>query len=264
MVFCCCMAAPGRPQSPEGTPVPPLEPTPEAVRRHLEKILAAHGRFNEALGELSRAAALNPLAYLVSNDEAAILYCARRYGQAGARARKTLDVDPSFIFAHIIIGACQSASGRYTEAIREYRVVLAQSRGPVLGRLGNALALSGQRAEAESFLHELEADAATSGNGRVHRSFRAGWPGRQAGCARQPRTGLASPRNGLELYCGGTGIRSIALRASLPGTEAKAGVVKGGRFRGLGSRVEIVLPYMAPAKRIEKSRADDNARHASR
>lgn len=132
--------------------------------------LMARGRFDEALVELSRASRLDPYAYLVSNDEATILYCARRYDQAVARARKTLALEPQFIYARIIIGACEAARGRYAEAIREFRPVLERSRGDVLGRLGHALARNGRPAEVEALLRELESEGAP-GNSRVQAAF---------------------------------------------------------------------------------------------
>jgi tetratricopeptide (TPR) repeat protein len=136
--------------------------------------LMARGRFDEALAELARASRLDPYSYLVSNDEATILYCARRYGQAIARARKTIEIEPQFIYARVVLGACESARGRYAEALREFQPVLERSRLDVLGRMGHALARSGRRGEAEALLRELESEGA-QGNSRVQAAFvRAG------------------------------------------------------------------------------------------
>ncbi len=150
-----------------------LEQNPSFAPAHgwFATALLARGQFDEALDELARAVSLNPLPYVVSNDEATILYCARRYDKAIARARKTLQVNPRFAFARIIVGACESARGRNAEAIREFRAALEDMRDPVLGRLGHALARSGQRDEAETLLKELEAGATESGSGRVQAAF---------------------------------------------------------------------------------------------
>jgi TolB-like protein/Tfp pilus assembly protein PilF len=128
--------------------------------------LWAHGHFDEALRELDRAVALDPLPYVVSNDRAAILYCARRYGESIARARQVLAIDSSYWPAHLNIGNCLLATGHYAEAIREFRLVPDAS-----GPLGQALALTGQRAEALGILRSLEAEVGQTGNGRVHSAY---------------------------------------------------------------------------------------------
>jgi TolB-like protein/Tfp pilus assembly protein PilF len=145
-----------------------LENSPSCAAGHswYSMLLLALGRFDQSLSELRRADALNPLGFLVSNDEATVLYCARRYDQAAARARRSLAVDPRFFFARITLGASAAATDRYAEAIREFRLVPVEGRGSVLGHLGHALARHGERAEAESLLRELE-----SSGGGVHAAY---------------------------------------------------------------------------------------------
>jgi serine/threonine-protein kinase len=145
---------------------------PEFVAGHgwFSTALAARARFDEALAQLASATRLDPFAYLVSNDEATILYCARRYDQAAARARKTIELEPDFVFAHVILGACDSARGRYAEAVRAFRLVEEQAPVTVQGRLGHALARAGHRDEARALLPILEADS-VSNNSQVQAAF---------------------------------------------------------------------------------------------
>jgi serine/threonine-protein kinase len=145
---------------------------PEFVAGHgwFSTALAARGRFDEALAQLASATRLDPFAYLVSNDEATILYCARRYDQGAARARRTIELEPDFVFAHVILGACDSARGRYAEAIRSFRLVEKQAPVTVQGRLGHALARAGHRDEARALLPILEADS-VSNNSQVQAAF---------------------------------------------------------------------------------------------
>lgn len=143
-----------------------LNPNLAAGHGWFATALWAHGHFDEALRELDQAVALDPLPYVVSNDRASILYCARRYNQSIARARQVLAIDPSFWPAHFDIGNCLLATGHYAEAIAEFRLVPDAS-----GPMGQALALTGQRAQALEILRSLEAEAGQTGNGRVHSAY---------------------------------------------------------------------------------------------
>jgi TolB-like protein/Tfp pilus assembly protein PilF len=135
--------------------------------------LLSRGRFDQALAQLDTSVQLNPLPYVVSNDRAAILYVARRYDESIARCRQVLAIDPSFGWAHIVIGNCLRAKGRYAEAIREFRTLPEQDRDAAAGYLGDALALAGQRDEAMALLRKMlsEANGPDEGNGWVHSSY---------------------------------------------------------------------------------------------
>ena len=135
--------------------------------------LLSRGRFDEAMGQLDISVRLNPLPYVVSNDRATVLYVARRYDECIAQARRVLVIDPRFWFAHIAIGNCLTAKGRYADAIQEYRLVPTEDRDAVTGLLGNVLALTGQRVEAMTILHQMLVVVPDSdeGNGWVRVSW---------------------------------------------------------------------------------------------
>jgi serine/threonine-protein kinase len=135
--------------------------------------LLSRGRFDQALAQLDTAVQLNPLAYVVSNDRATVLYVARRYDESIARGRQVLAIDPNFWFARIIIGNSLRAKGRYAEAIQEYRLVPEEDRDSAAGYLGEALALAGQRDEAQALLRKMlsEDSSPDVGNGWVHTSY---------------------------------------------------------------------------------------------
>jgi len=84
-----------------------------------------------------------------------------------------LTIDPNFWFAHIIIGNSLRAKGRYAEAIQEYRLVPEEDRDSAAGYLGDALALAGQRDEAQALLRKMlsEDSSPDVGNGWVHTSY---------------------------------------------------------------------------------------------
>ncbi|MBI3657434.1 MAG: hypothetical protein HY232_13545 [Acidobacteria bacterium] len=87
---------------------------------------------------------------------ALILYFARRYDQAIAEARKTLEMDPNYILAHRVIGKASVEKRLYDQAIAAFHQAIALGGSPLLkAELGHAYAISGQRDEAMKILHEL-------------------------------------------------------------------------------------------------------------
>ena len=135
--------------------------------------LLSRGRFDEAMGQLDTSVRLNPLPYVVSNDRATVYYVARRYDESIARCRQVLATDPRYWFAHIVIGNCLRAKGRYAEAIREYRLLPKEDLDAATGNLGSVLALAGQREEATALLSKMLAVVPDSdeGNGWVRVSY---------------------------------------------------------------------------------------------
>ena len=135
--------------------------------------LLSRGRVDEAMRQLDTSVRLNPLPYVVSNDRATVLYVARRFDESIAQARRVLAIDPRYWYAHIVIGNCLSAKGRYAEAIQEYRLLPKEDLDAATGNLGNVLALAGQREEAKALLGKLlaEVNAADEGNGWVRVSW---------------------------------------------------------------------------------------------
>ncbi|MBL8179166.1 MAG: hypothetical protein JNK48_31105 [Bryobacterales bacterium] len=134
-----------------------LNPSSPSARAWLATGLVTRGRFDDALQELDRAAAISPISYVVSNDIATALYCARRWEAAIRQARRTLEVNPKFFYARIVIGLCRAGQGQTLEAIRELEdVARLGGRGAVLGRLGHVLARGARAKEARAILDELK------------------------------------------------------------------------------------------------------------
>jgi tetratricopeptide (TPR) repeat protein len=150
-----------------------LNPSFATGHRFFAIALLSRGRIKQALAQLDTAVQLNPLPYVVSSDRATVLYVARRYDESIARSRQVLAIDPKFWWAHIIIGNCLRAKGRYADAIREYRVLPEEDRDEAAGYLGDALALAGQRDEAMALLRKMLAEDSgpDEGNGWVHTSY---------------------------------------------------------------------------------------------
>src|ERR1700731_1269806 len=119
--------------------------------------LAALGQFDDAVAEVKRAIALDPLSLVINTDLGNTYYRARRYDAAIDQMRKTLEMDPGFYYAHWNLGSALAAKGALKPAIEEYEKARALNDDPsMLGLLANAYAKSGNEAEALKIRDQLE------------------------------------------------------------------------------------------------------------
>lgn len=87
----------------------------------LAYVLSVQARHHEALDQMELAAALDPVAPSVSGDAGLIYYWARRYGDAAASCRRTLELEPSLataLRAHDCILVAELRRGHPVEAAR--------------------------------------------------------------------------------------------------------------------------------------------------
>jgi tetratricopeptide (TPR) repeat protein len=93
---------------------------------------------------------------IINADFSWLYLCARRYDQAEAQARKTLEIDPHFFLAHYYLGIALQLKGRLSEAIPEFQKSFDLNGDPYsLGILGQAYARNGQNEEARKILARL-------------------------------------------------------------------------------------------------------------
>jgi TolB-like protein/Tfp pilus assembly protein PilF len=131
---------------------------PTAHQWYGSSALTAMGRFDEAIAEVKRAIALDPLSLVINADLGNSYYRARRYDEAIKQLRKTVDLDPGFYYAHWNLGSALAANGDLAGAIEEYEKARSLNDDPsMLGLLGNAYAAAGKKAEAIKIHDELEA-----------------------------------------------------------------------------------------------------------
>jgi tetratricopeptide (TPR) repeat protein len=120
--------------------------------------LAARGRFEEALAEVRRGQALEPLSLVAHHHVAWICLLARRYDDAIAECRSALDMDPTFAMAHHWMGVGLEQKGLYNEAIASLDQAVRCSGGASImaAAAAHAYAMSGQIEEARRRLAELQ------------------------------------------------------------------------------------------------------------
>ncbi len=119
--------------------------------------LSALGRFDDAIAEGKRAVELDPLSLVINTDLGSNYCYARRYDEAIAQLRKTLEMDAGFYIAHVVLAQALDAKGARDAAIVEWQKARALNDDPaVLGLLARAYGLSGNKVEVEKILGQLK------------------------------------------------------------------------------------------------------------
>lgn len=137
-----------------------IELNPDLAQAHHRYALLLDSlvRPQEALSEIRRAAALEPLSLSISSDVGMILAHQGRFEEGIAQFQKTIALDPSYADAYQEMGWACALAGRYEEA--ETAFVRAGSlsvpRGQMLAGLGYTYARSGRRDKALEALRGIE------------------------------------------------------------------------------------------------------------
>jgi TolB-like protein/Flp pilus assembly protein TadD len=120
--------------------------------------LLVTGRKEEAIAELTKAEALDPLSLIIGADIADALLIAHEYDESMQQSRKTIEMDPSFAMAHYQLGQACAQIHKYDEAILELQQAIALFRGNRIctSQLAYVYALSGRRSEATEILEDLK------------------------------------------------------------------------------------------------------------
>jgi TolB-like protein/tetratricopeptide (TPR) repeat protein len=116
------------------------------------------GRMDESLTEMEAARELDPLSLVIARNLAQICIFARRYDQAIDVLRRTLEMDPTFPVAHVLLGEAYAHKSMKDEAVAEFLKEKRLSEGFSPGvdtRIGSAYVRLGMRKEAEEVMREL-------------------------------------------------------------------------------------------------------------
>jgi DNA-binding winged helix-turn-helix (wHTH) protein/tetratricopeptide (TPR) repeat protein len=138
-----------------------LEPNYATAHHWYGLDLASIGRLDQALYEIRKAEELDPLSPMIVTNVGWVLYLQRHYAEAELAFRKMIDMDPGFVRAHTRLGITLLTERKYAEAIAELRASIKLSNDPYAeGILADALAQSGNKAEARRIVARLEKDSA--------------------------------------------------------------------------------------------------------
>ena len=134
-----------------------IELNPNSPDAHLWRgvFLAQMGRTEEAIPEVQRAEAIDPLSLSVHVNAGWVYYVARRDQQAVQEWRKILDLDPRFSITHTSIWITYLSQVDTTNLLEGSRS--SQGDDLRLAALTGRYAASGNRKEAERLLGRLEA-----------------------------------------------------------------------------------------------------------
>ncbi len=120
-------------------------------------LLVAMGRTQEANAEIEKAEAIDPLSLIINTDRGEFFYFARQPDDAVRQLKKAIDMDPSFVRAHFLLGRALVQKGQCDQAIVEFQKARSLVPGAVemLGALAQGYAACGRKAEAQKTLDEL-------------------------------------------------------------------------------------------------------------
>ncbi len=118
--------------------------------------LAAAGQTERQITEMKRALGLDPLSLIINTNLGEAYVYARRYDDAVAQFRKTVEMDASFYFAHYMLGTALELKGQLPEAMAEYQKAIALNDDPFpKGLLGHLYGKVGRKDEALQILSQL-------------------------------------------------------------------------------------------------------------
>ena len=126
------------------------------------RLCMALGRMDDALALLGRAEELDPLAH--TNDITTAMLRAGRFEEALARARQSVETNPSNARTRATLGWANILTGRVRDGVAdlEKAVALAPGNSLWLAQLGEAYAIAGDEPKAREILRQLEDKAKTS------------------------------------------------------------------------------------------------------
>ncbi|HEX5227710.1 MAG TPA: tetratricopeptide repeat protein, partial [Bryobacteraceae bacterium] len=131
-----------------------LSPRNPVAHSHLRAVLAAEGRFAEAVAEAKAAADLDPLT-AANIGIGLTYYVARDYDKALAEFIKARDLHPEVVVAHFFLGLGWEGKGEFEKALEEYRRCLPQMPEAKVS-IAHVLAAMGQVSEARAMLGAIE------------------------------------------------------------------------------------------------------------
>src|SRR5258705_859546 len=121
------------------------------------------GRFSDSFEQIKKARDLDPLSISINASFGWRLYLAREYDRAIAQLHETLEMDPNYEWAHLILGQAYEQKGEFNLALAELKKAVELSRNSPLmvSALAHAYASQGNTAEAQKLLAQLMTQSRT-------------------------------------------------------------------------------------------------------
>ncbi|HSC11737.1 MAG TPA: tetratricopeptide repeat protein [Rhodanobacteraceae bacterium] len=114
------------------------------------------GQVDREIAGMKRALELDPLSLIINSNLGQAYVYARRFDDAIAQLRKTVEMDDAFYLAHYLLGESLELSGQTAEADVEYRRAVALT-DDLLAKalLAHLCATTGRKGEAQEILQQL-------------------------------------------------------------------------------------------------------------
>jgi len=133
-----------------------LNPNYATAHHWIALPLTAVGQSDRGILEGKRAIELDPLSLIINADLCWVYFNGRRFDEAEAQARRTLEMDPRFYVAHYYLGEALQFKGKLAGAIAEFQKAYDSNNDPFsLAMLGQAYARQGKTDEAQKVLARL-------------------------------------------------------------------------------------------------------------
>ena len=137
-----------------------LNPNYATAHHWIARPLTVVGQSDRGILEGKRAIELDPLSLIINADLCWVYFNGRRFDEAEAQARRTLEMDPRFYVAHYYLGEALQFKGKLADAIAEFQKAYDSNNDPFsLAMLGQAYARQGKTDEAQKVLARLREQA---------------------------------------------------------------------------------------------------------
>ena len=135
-----------------------LNPNLVLAHQRFGSYLSFMGRFEESIKHYEAALDFDPFSLQINTNLATTYFLRGEYERATSHLKRTSELEPHYMPTVFVQGCVYIQQGRLADAIEQFQSIykLDDEAYLALGFMGHALALSGQRAEAETILNVLE------------------------------------------------------------------------------------------------------------
>ena len=134
-----------------------LNPDNALAQDHFANYFSALGRHAEAFTTSDRARELDPLSLLIQANSGLYFFFGREYDRAIEREHEALELDSKCNTCRAYLAMALAQSRRIPEALKEARLLRLPEVNPLdVSSAASAIAVAGQRVEAEALLRRLQ------------------------------------------------------------------------------------------------------------